>query len=104
MITLSVLDGGGADRAALRHGFFTRQGGVSEGLFASLNCGFGSRDDPERVEQNRAVATAQFDLSAGRLVSCHQVHGTDVVTVEQLWQRTENPRADGLVTAVPDIA
>src|SRR6266700_7963179 len=100
MITLSALDG----HPGIRHAFFTRQGGVSRGLFASLNCGFGSRDDPASVEENRAIAAAQLALPVERLVTCHQVHGTATITVERLWCRTENPRADGLVTAVPGIA
>jgi hypothetical protein len=99
-ITLSALDG---DRA-IRHAFFTRRGGVSGGLFASLNCGFGSGDNPEDVARNRAIAAAQLDLAAERLVSCHQIHGTEVVTVERPWRREDNPRADGTVTKVPGIA
>jgi len=100
MITLSALDG----EPRIRHAFFTREGGVSRGLFASLNCGFGSRDDPARVEENRAIAAAQLALPVEQLVTCHQVHGTATVTVEQPWQRAANPRADGMVTAVPGIA
>ena len=100
MITLSALDGD----PAIRHAFFTRQGGVSDGMFASLNCGFGSRDDPRNVEHNRAIAAAHLGLAAERLVSCHQVHGTLAITVERPWRRTANPRADGMVSAVPGIA
>jgi purine-nucleoside/S-methyl-5'-thioadenosine phosphorylase / adenosine deaminase len=100
MITLSTLDGD----PTIRHGFFTRRGGVSGGLYASLNCGFGSGDDPASVEQNRAIAAARLGLAAERLVSCHQVHGTAAITVERPWRRPDNPRADGMVTAVPGIA
>jgi polyphenol oxidase len=108
MITLSALD----DLPGIRHGYFTRQGGVSRGLFASLNCGFGSGDDPAKVEENRAIAAARLGLAADRLVSCHQVHGTATVTVERPWppranpsaNPTTNPRADAMVTAVPGIA
>jgi YfiH family protein len=99
-ITLSALDG---DRS-IRHAFFTRRGGVSGGLFASLNCGFGSGDDPDDVARNRAIAAAHLDLAPERLVSCHQIHGTEVVTVERPWRREDNPRADGTVTKVPGIA
>jgi len=99
-ITLSALDG---DRS-VRHAFFTRRGGVSGGLFASLNCGFGSGDDLDAVARNRAIAAAQLGLAPERLVSCHQIHGTDVVTVERAWLREDNPRADGTVTKVPGIA
>jgi polyphenol oxidase len=100
MITLNALDSG----KGIRHAFFTRQGGVSGGLFTSLNCGFGSGDKIEHVERNRALAASQLDLSPERLVSCHQVHGTDVITVEQPWRRETNPRADGMVSKVPGIA
>src|ERR1051326_2131515 len=93
-----------ADGKAIRHAFFTRQGGVSGGLFASLNCGFGSGDDPRHVECNRTVAAAELELGPEALVSCHQIHGTDVVTVERPWPRSANPRADGMVTRVPGIA
>jgi polyphenol oxidase len=99
-IILGVLDGD----PRVRHAFFTRQGGVSGGPFASLNCGFGSRDNPGDVGRNRSIAAAQFDLAADRLVTCHQIHGTDIITVERPWQRTANPRADGMVTRVPGIA
>jgi polyphenol oxidase len=100
MITLSALDG----HNSIRHAFFTREGGVSEGLYASLNCGFGSADDKDRVGRNREIAAARLGLSADRLVSCHQVHGTAAITVERPWRRQENPRADGMVTSVPGIA
>src|SRR5690242_197187 len=88
----------------IRHAFFTRRGGVSGGLFASLNCGFGSRDAPDSVQQNRAIAAYELGLGADRLVSCHQVHGTTAITVESTWRREENPRADAMVTSVPGIA
>jgi polyphenol oxidase len=100
MITLDTLsDGGGA-----RHAFFTRRGGVSEALFQSLNCGFGSGDAPESVAQNRAIAMDRLGLSADRLVTCYQIHSATVVTVERPWPREAAPQADGMVTRVPDIA
>jgi hypothetical protein len=100
MITLGLLD----RDPAICHGFFTRQGGVSGGLFQSLNCGFGSGDAAEAVARNRAIATEQLGLSPDRLVTCYQVHGTTVVTVENPWPRNAAPRADGLVASVPGIA
>src|SRR6266567_278791 len=100
MITLNALD----SHPGIRHAFFTRQGGVSRGLFASLNCGFGSCDNPASVEKNRAIAAAQLALPVERLVTCHQVHGTATVAVERPWRRADNPRADAIVTAVPGIA
>jgi YfiH family protein len=100
MIRLSVLDG----HSSVRHAFFTREGGVSDGLYASLNCGFGSGDDQGRVARNREIAASRLGLGADRLVSCHQVHGTATIRVERPWRREDNPRADGMVTAVPGIA
>jgi YfiH family protein len=92
------------DRHGIRHAFFTRQGGVSDGIYGSLNCGFGSGDDVAKVEQNRAIAAATLHVAADRLVSCYQIHGTTALTVEQPWHRTENPHADAMVTTVPGIA
>jgi purine-nucleoside/S-methyl-5'-thioadenosine phosphorylase / adenosine deaminase len=99
MITLGVLDDPG-----IRHAFFTRAGGVSSGIYASLNCGFGSGDDPANVARNRALAAARLGVAPERLVSCHQVHGTATVTVERAWRREANPRADAMVTTAPGIA
>jgi polyphenol oxidase len=91
-------------KADVRHIFFTRRGGVSEGLFGSLNCGFGSGDAPERVARNRALATKALDLPADRLVTCRQVHSAAAVTVDEPWRREDAPRADGMATRVPGIA
>jgi hypothetical protein len=99
MITLDVLDGD-----AIRHAYFTREGGVSEGMFASLNCGFGSADDPDNVARNRAIAMDRLGLAENRLVTCHQVHSAVVLTVETPWRRQDSPRADGMATARPGIA
>ena len=99
MLTLDVLDD-----AAVRHAFFTREGGVSAGSFASLNCGFGSGDDPDNVGRNRAIAADRLGLAADRLVTCYQIHSATVLTVETPWRREESPRADGMVTTVPGIA
>ena len=99
MLTLDVLDS-----AAIRHAFFTRVGGVSEGMFASLNCGFGSGDDPENVARNRAIAMERLGLAEDRLVTCYQIHSANVLKVETPWRREDSPRADGMVTTVPGIA
>src|ERR1700730_15991854 len=97
MISLGTLN----DASGVRHGFFTREGGVSEGLYGSLNCGFGSGDLPERVAENRARAMAALGLPATALVAVHQVHSPSVVTVETPWPRAANPPADALVTDRP---
>ena len=100
MITLGLLD----DDTGIRHAFFTRLGGVSGGLYESLNCGFGSGDAAESVARNRGIAMGQLDLAADRLVTCRQIHSTTVVIVERPWPPEAAPRADGMVTRVPDIA
>lgn len=86
----------------LRHGFFTREGGVSDGVYASLNCGPGSGDDAARVAINRTrVAEA---LGATALATLHQVHGREVVTVEADYDATQRPKADGIVTRRAGLA
>ncbi len=91
MITLDAL-------GAVRHGFFTRRGGISEGLFGSLNCGFGSGDPAENVSRNRAIALDRLGLPDDGLVTCRQVHSATIVTVDQPWRRGDGPSADGMVT------
>jgi purine-nucleoside/S-methyl-5'-thioadenosine phosphorylase / adenosine deaminase len=98
------LRGSAFDFPGIRHGFFTRQGGVSEGIFASLNCGFGSSDEAAKVAENRARAMAALGLGGERLLTCYQVHSAEVVVVDRPWQRGEAPRADAMVTGTPEIA
>ncbi|WP_232628450.1 peptidoglycan editing factor PgeF [Methylobacterium sp. Leaf118] len=86
----------------LRHAFFTREGGVSDGLYASLNGGLGSQDEPGRVAENRARMSARLGVPAEALVSLYQVHSADVVTVEAPF--AERPKADAMVTRVPGLA
>jgi purine-nucleoside/S-methyl-5'-thioadenosine phosphorylase / adenosine deaminase len=98
-----ALAGFAAD-AGIRHAFFTRHGGVSEGLFQSLNCGFGAGDDDGHVLRNRAIAMDRFGLAVDRLATCRQIHSASVVAVSRPWQRQDAPRADGMVTRVPGVA
>jgi len=87
----------------LSHGFFTRQGGVSTGIYGSLNCGAGSADDFDNVTQNRALVANHF--GNGALTGVHQVHSADVVIVtEQQTEQSPRPKADGLVTAQMGIS
>ena len=86
----------------VRHGFFTRKGGVSEGIYASLNCSL-SRDTEASAENRRRVA-AHFGLEPERLLSCYQIHSPDVVTVTAPWRTEERPKADAMVTAERGIA
>ena len=70
MLTIGLLN----DLDGFRHAFFSREGGVSEGLYSSLNCGFGSGDEKENVAENRGRAMAKLDLAADRLVTVYQIH------------------------------
>lgn len=85
------------------HGFFTREGGVSEGLYASLNCGLGSGDSPEAVRENRGRVAGRLGVAGERLLTLYQVHSPTAVTVEGPWTG-ERPEADALVTATPGLA
>jgi hypothetical protein len=86
----------------IRHGFFTRTGGVSTGLYASLNVGGGSRDERARVAENRARAAAAFDVPGAALVTAYQVHSATAVAVAGPWP-AEPPQADGLATDRPGV-
>ena len=88
----------------VHHAFCTRQGGVSEGLHYSLNCGFGTTDDPINVEHNRALALAQLPLLRAELITCNQAHSSNVVFVVDPWDKDEAPIADGMVTNRPNLA
>lgn len=85
-----------------RHGFFTRKGGASSGIFAGLNCGVGSSDQAEIVEINRARVAGAMDVPISHLQTLHQVHSADVVALDA--PRPGRPRADAMVCAVPGIA
>lgn len=87
----------------LVHGFFTRAGGVSTGIYASLNAGPGSGDSAANIATNRTRASAALGLQPGRLVTAYQVHSADVITVDAPWEIDRPPRADGLVTEVPGL-
>ena len=89
--------------SGIRHGFFTRKGGVSEGVFASLNCGFGSGDQGERVGINRARAMERLGRDGATLVTAHQTHSAVATIVEEPWAPGEGPQADGMATRRPDV-
>jgi len=86
----------------LRHGFFTRKGGASSGVFSGLNCGGGSTDQAQAVRINRERVAAAMDLPAEALVTVHQVHSARVATVTGPFP--ERPEADAMVTATPGLA
>ncbi len=83
------------------HGFFTRRGGVSRGLYESLNVGLGSGDDPTAVSENRARAAAVFGAREETLTTCYQIHSADVRAANRPWG-AQRPEGDGVVTADPE--
>lgn len=80
----------------VRHGFFTRRGGVSGGIYASLNIGRGSRDDPDAVEQNRALAASAFGVAPGQLITAYQVHSAIAHVADAAWATA--PEGDAIAT------
>jgi YfiH family protein len=88
----------------LRHAFFTREGGVSEGVYAGLNGGLGSNDDPVRVIENRRRMAEQIGVAADRLISAHQTHSPDAIVATGPWAGTTRPKADAIVTASEGLA
>ncbi len=90
--------------AGLSHGFFTRQGGVSSGIYGSLNGGLGSNDDRASVLENRSRMAARLGVDPGRLVSPYQIHSPDVIAVEKPFENGADRRADALVTRTPGLA
>lgn len=92
------------DMPGIRHGFFTRLGGVSAGIFSGLNTGLGSSDEREAVTENRARACRTLNLSPGALATPHQVHSAEAVTVETPWAPGKGPKVDAVVTDRPGVA
>lgn len=88
----------------IRHGFFTRIGGVSEGVYESLNGGVGSEDAPAKVTENRARMARSLGVPAERFLTCYQIHSPEVVVAETPWSANDRPRADAIVTRVPNLA
>lgn len=90
--------------APVRHAFFTRSGGVSQGVYASLNGGVGSDDTLAAVAENRARMAAALGVAPERLLTPYQIHSPDVALVEAPWSEQTRPRADALVTRTPGLA
>ena len=88
----------------LRHAFFTRDGGVSGGLYASLNGGIGSSDDPAHVVENRRRMAEQMGVSPAHFLSVHQTHSPDVMVATGPWQGASRPRADAIVTRTEGLS
>jgi polyphenol oxidase len=95
--SLAALDG-------VRHGFFTRQGGVSSGVYASLNCGPGSRDDAANVAENRGRVAEILGAEPSRLITVFQKHSADAAIADKPWKADKIPEADAIVTATPGLA
>ena len=102
MTDLPVLTSPLLDLAGIRHAFFTRQGGVSTGLYASLNVGRGSKDAPDDVIENRRRAAAHFGQPEGALNTCYQIHSAIALIAEGPWNG-ERPQADGVVANTPGL-
>lgn len=96
ILTSDILSG-------VRHGFFSRRGGASSGIFTGLNCGYGSSDQTEVVSINRGRVADAMEVDPDALVGVHQVHSPTVVTVDGP-QSGDRPKADAIVTATPGLA
>ncbi len=99
MITTAALSA--SDR--IRHAFFTRLGGVSKGIYDSMNVGLGSDDARPAVLENRNRAAAEFGLTADHMALPYQIHSADAITVEEPWGRKTGPRGDAVVTDRPGV-
>jgi hypothetical protein len=93
-----------SELAGIRHAFFTRSGGVSQGVYTSLNGGVGSNDAPDKVAENRARMAAALGVAPDRLLTAYQIHSPDVVVADQPWTLETRPRADAIVTRTPALA
>jgi len=98
-MTLEILT---LDALPAKHGFFTRRGGASSGVFAGLNCGQGSTDQAEIVAINRGRVAQAMGVAPDYLLGVHQIHSATAITVDG--PMDEKPRADALVTATPGVA
>ncbi|HZA02336.1 MAG TPA: peptidoglycan editing factor PgeF [Hyphomicrobiaceae bacterium] len=92
-----------AEIKGVSHGFFTRQGGVSSGLYSSLNCGLGSKDEPGSVRENRDRVARSLGAASGQVVTLYQVHSAIAVIADKPLSRGAIPKADALVTRTPGL-
>jgi len=92
-----------AGEAGIRHAFFTREGGASKGIYASLNGGLGSSDDPAAIAENRARMARHLSVAPENLISLYQVHSADVEVVTGPWPG-DRPKADAMVTTASHVA
>ena len=88
----------------IRHAFFTRAGGVSAGVYATLNGGTGSNDAPDKIAENRARMAQALGVAPAHFLTAHQIHSPDVVVADEPWPQAARPRADAIVTRRPLLA
>jgi YfiH family protein len=93
-----------ASLPGIRHAFFTREGGVSEGIYQSLNGGVGSQDDPAHVAENRRRMAAAIGVAPDRFLTAYQVHSPDVAVAEAPWDHAARPKVDAIVTRTAGLA
>jgi YfiH family protein len=92
------------ETGGVAHGFFLRTGGVSEGIYASLNCGRGSGDAREHVQENRSRVANALGVHEAALIGPYQVHSAKAVIVHSPWEASRAPQADAIVTNTPNLA
>jgi len=92
------------DIRGIRHGFMTRNGGVSDGIYRSMNCGLGSKDDHDAVVENRARALRNAGLKPDSLATAYQVHSARVAVIAENWSKDDRPEVDGLVTKTKGVS
>lgn len=88
----------------LRHAFFTRDGGVSDGVYASLNGGLGSNDDPANIRENRRRMADAVGVATDRFLNVHQIHSPDAIVATAPWESPLRPKADAIVTRIDGLA
>jgi YfiH family protein len=88
----------------IRHAFFTREGGVSSGIYASLNGGVGSNDKTDNITENRARMAAALGVAPEHFLTPYQIHSPEVVVADRPWAPKHRPRADAIVTKLPRLA
>jgi YfiH family protein len=93
-----------ARHSGIAHGFFGRQGGISEGIYAALNCGLGSKDARNAIGENRRRVADHLGAKPDHLLTAHQHHSADAIVVTEPWTFETMPKADALVTATRGIA
>lgn len=99
MITIKKLE----TLPKIKHGFFSREGGVSTGIYSSLNCGFGSKDLVNNVTENRNRVLLEMGMQNGSLLTCNQIHSPNALTIKKPWTIKNTPKADGMVTSIPGL-